>query len=112
MDAIHPWQPNESCDLVIRHLSQGECVALPTEATYEIVASALHPDAVARLERLAIEPYRPAIVLGDFANLRDWLPLLSGVGVRLFRKMGPGPIVLMADGGCARGNVSRLPEPS
>jgi L-threonylcarbamoyladenylate synthase len=112
MAVIHPWQPNESTDLVIRHLVEGSCVALPTEATYEIVASALQADAVARLAKFTSERHRPAIVLGDYANLSDWLPLLCGGGSRLFRKMGPGPVTLLADGGCLYGDISYLPEAS
>jgi L-threonylcarbamoyladenylate synthase len=112
MGAIHPWQPNESCNLVIRHLVEGRCVALPTESTYEIVASALHPEAVAGLGRFASALAQPAIVLGDFANLRDWLPLLSGAPARIYHKMGPGPITLLAEGGFAYGNISSLPEGS
>ena len=112
MGAILPWQPNESCDLVIRHLVEGRCVALPTESTYEIVASALHPEAVARLGRFASAAAQPALILGDFANLHDWLPLLQGAPARIYRKMGPGPITLLADAGFSYGNISQLPEGS
>ena len=110
MAVIHSWQPNESCDLLIRHLARGDCVALPTEATYEIVASALHPEAVARLRGFAPPEHVPAIVVHDFANLFDWLPLLRGAGARIFRKMGPGPITLTGDAGWSYGNVQHLAE--
>jgi L-threonylcarbamoyladenylate synthase len=109
MPAIHSWQPNESCDLVIRHLVEGKCVALPSEATYEIVASALQPDAVASLRSFA--PENPlTIIVGDYANLFDWLPLLRGEGPRIFRKMGAGPITLSADAGFANGLLAQLPD--
>jgi protein-tyrosine phosphatase len=107
MPATIPWQPNESCDQVIRHLARGDCVALPTESTYEIVASALHPTAVDRLSNLGAAP---AVVLGDYAALFDWLPLASGAGARLFRKLGPGPVALSADAGFRFGAWSHLPE--
>ena len=109
MPAIHSWQPNESSDLVIRHLVEGKCVVLPTESTYEIVASALQPAAVANLHKLAPESW-PTIVVRDYANLFDWLPLLRGEAPRIFRKMGAGPITLTADAGFAQGLFARLPE--
>ena len=112
MAVIHTWQPNESCDLVIRHLVDGKCVALPTESTYEIVASALHLEAVANMRRFEAAQQMPAIILGDYANLFDWLPLLAGAAPRLFRKMGPGPMTLSADGGFSYGLWLRLPEES
>ena len=112
MAVIHTWQPNESCDLVIRHLVEGKCVALPTESTYEIVASVLHLEAGASMHRFEAAEQIPAIILGDYANLFDWLPLLAGAAPRLFRKMGPGPLTLSADGGFSYGIWPRLPEES
>jgi protein-tyrosine phosphatase len=106
MSAIVPWQPNESCRLVIRHLVDGDCVALPTESTYELVASALQPDAAGRLRKLG----QPAFAISEYAELAEWLPLLGGAGARLFRKMGAGPITLQADAGFATGLWSRLPD--
>jgi L-threonylcarbamoyladenylate synthase len=108
MSAIHPWQPNETSNLVMRHLVAGDCVALPTESTYELVASALQPDAVGRLRKLG----QPAFVISEYAELADWLPLLRGAGARLFRKIGAGPIVLQAEAGFATGVWSRLPDAS
>ncbi|MSQ95878.1 MAG: hypothetical protein EXR98_15170 [Gemmataceae bacterium] len=107
MSAIISWQPNESSDQVLRHLANGDCVALPTESTYEVVASALHPAAVARLRCVDAAP---AIVLNDYAALVDWLPLLRGAAARLFRKLGPGPVVLSADAGFRSGLWARLPD--
>jgi protein-tyrosine phosphatase len=37
------------------------------------------------------------------------MPLLRGAGARLFRKLGPSPVILRADGGYAHGLWSRLP---
>jgi protein-tyrosine phosphatase len=106
MSAIQPWQRNESTALVVRHLQGGDCVALPSAATYELTASAFRPDAVERIGALG----RPALVVSDFAELADWLPLLAGAPVRLFRKLGAGPVVLEADAGHASGLWRRLPE--
>jgi L-threonylcarbamoyladenylate synthase len=107
MPTIHTWQPNESCDLAIRHLLNGECVALPTEATYEVVASALNSRAVGRLP---VAEHGPAIVIGNYANLFDWLPLLQGQASRVFRKMGAGPMSLCAESGLSTGVFPYLPE--
>jgi protein-tyrosine phosphatase len=112
MAIISAWKPNESYDLVIRHLVGGKCVALPTESTYELVASALHFDAIANAQKSAAAQQTPAIVLGTYANLYDWLPLLSGAASRIIRKQGPGPITLSATGGFSLGLWSRLPEQS
>ena len=90
---------------------EGECVALPTEASYELVASALHPGATERLRSLKAPEQTPAVVLFEHAQLLDWLPRLRGSGARLFRKLGPGPVGLRADAGCASGLLSRLPGP-
>ncbi len=74
-----------------------------------IAASALHPEAATTLGNLATVNQTPAIALLDYAELFDWLPLLRGAGARLFRKLGPGPVVLRADGGFRTGLWARLP---
>ena len=53
MPATVPWQPTETAAQVLRLLQAGECVALPTESTYEIVAPACCPEAVKRLDEAA-----------------------------------------------------------
>ena len=105
MALVLPWQPNETCSVVIRHLAQGKCVVLPTEATYELVGSALHPESVAIL---GTNP-DPAVVLFDYAELFDWMRLLGGAAVRMFRKLGPGPLQVRANGGYSNGVWARLP---
>lgn len=107
MALIHPFQPNESCDLVMHHLAAGQCIALPTESTYEIVGSALD---LRNARDFASPEQMPAVVMTRHANLHDWMPLLQGAGLRLFRKMGAGPITLHADGGYSYGLWSRLPD--
>lgn len=105
MSALVPWQPNESCNLVMRHLVAGDCVALPTESTYELVASALRPDAVERLGQFG----QPALAITEYAELADWFPQLRGAAARLMRKLGAGPVTLQADAGFAYGLWRRLP---
>ena len=108
MTAFIPLKAHESYDVVIRHLFEGRCVAIPSEATYEVVASALNPDALAGLAM----NQQPAVVLFDYAELFDWMPRLRGAGARLFRRLGPGPVVLRADGAFSSGLWTRLPAES
>ncbi len=104
MTAPISWQPNATADLVIRHLVEGRAVVLPSESTYEVAVSGLRPEALAAL------PANRAIVLGAGAELFDWMPHLRGAGARLMRKLGPGPVVLRANGGFASGLWPRLPK--
>lgn len=112
MPAITDWRTSEPGELLARAAelwNAGRIVALPTESTWEAVASALAPTAVEVLRSLAPdEP--PALVLGSCAEAFDWLPLLRGTGLRLLRRYAPGPFSLEADGGSAFGLLSRLPE--
>jgi protein-tyrosine phosphatase len=95
---------------ILQAWKNGACALLPTESTYELTASALDPGAVARLQSLISQDELPAIILKDEAQVRDWMPLLSGAGLRLYRKLGPGPLVVRANGGYAYGLCTRLPE--
>lgn len=110
MPVLYPWQPNAALAPVLQCLESGGCVGVPTESTYEITASALRPDAVARLHAFANEHHLPAIVLTEESQLRGWTPLLRGAGPRLYRKLGSGPLVVRADGGFTRGLWARLPD--
>src|SRR4051794_34437190 len=110
MPAIQTWQPAISLAPILQSLRNGECVVLPTESTYELVGSALQASAVARLQALAQEVSPPAIAMSADADWHDWMPLLRGAGARLIRKLGPGPLVLRANGGYAYGLWPRLPR--
>jgi protein-tyrosine phosphatase len=101
------WRPDETCDAAMRHLLAGRCVALPTEATYELVASALDPQALAAVARVAAN-HTPALVLFNYAELFNWLPLAPRAAVRLLHKLGPAPLVLRVDVGYVPGLSSRL----
>lgn len=107
MATICSWKPNELSTLVRRHLTEGQCVALPSESTYEIVASA---DAAAQLKGFCTNQTRPALVIGDGPEIFDWLPHLGGSSLRLLAWLGPGAITLMADAGYRYGLFPRLPE--
>jgi L-threonylcarbamoyladenylate synthase len=109
MPLTYPWQPDLNIDAILQAMQDGGCVVLPTESTYEIAASSLHPGAVTRLQSLRDHGLHAAIAITEDASLRDWLPWLRGAGWRLFRKLGPGPLVLRANGGYAFGLTAQLP---
>jgi protein arginine phosphatase len=93
---------------VAEHLRAGRLAALPTEAGYEAVASALSTDAVKNLAQLVGADERPAIVLGDAREVFDWLPHLRSTALRLARSFWPGPLTLCSDAGWKLGLAARL----
>jgi len=106
MTVTASWQPDETSREVIAHLAAGACVVLPTESTYELVASAFSEPAIQRIA----ETQQGSIALTHAAETADWLPLLTGAGARLVRKVGAGPYVLQADAGYRAGLFQHLPE--
>jgi protein-tyrosine phosphatase len=103
-------EPTAAVAAVVRALSEGRPVLLPTESTYELAVAALHPAAVSRLQALADPDDPPAVALASPAEAFDWLPWLTIPARRLVRKVGPGPWKLLAGGGAAFGLLPRLPE--
>lgn len=94
-------------------LAQGGVVALPTGTGYALAASALHPEPVQRLAQIKglSAPRAMPIALNAAAEVRDWVPNLSHVGLRLTSRGWPGPLTLLVTGGVERGLASRLPAP-
>jgi protein-tyrosine phosphatase len=90
----------------VRALSEGKLVALPTETTYSIAASALVPEAVARLGELPL-----TVALRDAAEAPDWVPEISRLGRRLASRCWPGPLELQFAQEQAGGLLRRLPAP-
>ena len=105
MADILPWPAAQTSDAVVRHLAAGRLVALPTEAGYVAACSALSPSAVARLPMDAA----PAVMVGSYPELYDWLPRLSRAAARVMRKTR-GEITLQAEAGFRAGLWSRLPD--
>jgi protein-tyrosine phosphatase len=87
-------------------LQAGRLVVFPTETFYGVAASALSPEAVARLGPDAA----PTLAVRDAAAALDWAPDLGALGRRLARRCWPGPVTLVFGNGVAHGLASRLPE--
>lgn len=95
----------------VEALRAGKVVAFPTETVYGVAASALLPDAVARLGQSKRRPEaKPlALAVGDPAVVLDWVPTLGPLGRRLVRRCLPGPVTLVFDVTEPDGLVGRLP---
>jgi protein-tyrosine phosphatase len=93
-------------------LAEGEVVAFPTDTVYALAASALIPEAVARLCRSKKrDQERPmTLAIRGAGEALDWVPAMSRLGRRLARRCWPGPVTLVFDG-AGGGLVSRLSEP-
>ncbi len=90
-------------------LAQGGLVALPTETTYIVAASALQPAAVEAL--WGLKGRRRPLPLGLVAAgaVPDWVPELSAVGRRLAQRAWPGPVTFVFEGGVHAGLARKLP---
>lgn len=115
MPEVLDWQNTTDQRELVRRaaeaLQAGRLVAFPTETVYAVAASALAPEAVARLHALKGGEDRPlALAVRGAGEAPDWLPGLSGLGRRLARRCWPGPVTLVSGDGAERGLAGRLPE--
>jgi tRNA threonylcarbamoyl adenosine modification protein (Sua5/YciO/YrdC/YwlC family) len=89
--------PQDVVHRAVQALAEGKLIAVPTETVYGLAASALHPEAVARLSsvknRSAGQPFTLAIKSADEAP--DYVPELSTLAERLARRCWPGPLTLV-----------------
>jgi protein-tyrosine phosphatase len=113
MAQVLNWQNAASqrdvIDAAVRALQQGQCVAFPTETTYQIAANLADAGAVARLAEL--EPGAAlTLALPTPEDALDWVPAMSLLGRRLARRCWPGPVTLVFQDGVERGLVGKLPE--
>lgn len=113
MPDILDWQrldPTAAVRHAVQILRTGGLVAFPTETGYELAASALQTEAVARVRTLSAFPTEPVpLAVRGLAAARDWSPALSQLGQRLARRFWPGPLTLASSAGVADGLCSRLP---
>src|ERR1700687_629604 len=93
-------------------LAEGALVALPTERGYSLAASALLPEAVARLRGSTVGPnaQAPTPALCSGADALHWAPDLGRMGRRLSRRFWPGPLTLVCNEGVENGLAYQLSE--
>ena len=109
MPEVLDWQRDDPMKVIVRAvdlLRQGQFVVVPSDTVYAVLASALDPAAVERLQHFAQAP--PMVSLTDAHEVPDWLPYLDGLGLRLARHCWPGPLALRS-GAALAGLVRRLP---
>jgi protein-tyrosine phosphatase len=108
MPEILDWRRPAGRRAVVRRaaaaLRAGGVVAFPTEAGYQLAAGGLAPDAVAALR--PDDP--PPLAVRGPADARDWAPGLGPLGLRLARRLWPGPLTLEC--GAGDGLAGRLPD--
>jgi protein-tyrosine-phosphatase/tRNA A37 threonylcarbamoyladenosine synthetase subunit TsaC/SUA5/YrdC len=121
MPEVLDWQrvaePHAVIHYAVQSLQEGRTVAFPTETGYAVTASGLAPEAVRRLPvngvgETGATPVLPELTLAlrGAAEARDWAPGMSRLGLRLTRRLWPGPVTLLVGGDVERGLASRLPE--
>ncbi len=122
MPEVLDWQrvaePHAVIHYAVQALRQGRTVAFPVETGgYTQTASGLAVEAVRRLP--AEEPSgngeTPALpelmlALRGAAEARDWAPGMSRLGLRLARRLWPGPVTLLINGNVEHGLANRLPD--
>lgn len=110
MPEVLDWQriadPQAIIQYAVQSLRQGRTVAFATANGYAMTASGLMAEAVGRLPVDA----ELTLALSGAGEMRDWAPGLSPLGLRLARRLWPGPVTLRVGGDIERGLASRLPD--
>jgi protein arginine phosphatase len=114
IDLSRADDPRDVVHRAVACLAQGGVVGLPTEASYSLAASALHPSAVKRLQSLlrpdrVIQDGLPTLFLKGPGEVDDWADVSTEQGRRLARRAWPGPVTLVFPTS-PRGLASRLPD--
>lgn len=106
--------PRDAVHQAVAALARGGVVALPTDCCYHLACSALRPEAVTRLRALSrdVGPTSAVVCPRDAEELPDWVPGAGAAGLRLARRLWPGPVTLVFREGLAGGLVERLPAPA
>lgn len=84
-------------DIAVSHLSRGGVVAIPTDTLYGLAASAVDPEAVARVFGIKGRPGGMAmpVLLADPQDLDLYATDLSEVARELANRFWPGPLSLV-----------------
>lgn len=114
IDLARTDDPRDAVHRAVAALAGGGLVGLPTGAGYALAASALRPEAVARLAATAGDgplDAGPWIGLRLPEELADWSPSAPAMARRVASRAWPGPTALLV-GGVGAGLAARLPEGS
>ncbi len=78
---------------LIEGLKQGDVAVIPTDTIYGLVASALNPEAVAKVYQLkGRAPDKPCIILiSEIKDLEQFGAVVNKVDVPLLTRLWPGP---------------------
>lgn len=111
LDLSGTGDPRDAVHRAVQALVEGKLVALPTETVYVVAASALVPEAVARLiaVRGGLAEGPPKLALRSTDEVYDYVPHLPPVGRRLVRRCWPGPMTLQLPDAHPESAVQRLP---
>ncbi|WP_169977267.1 arsenate reductase/protein-tyrosine-phosphatase family protein [Tautonia rosea] len=110
--------PRDVVHRAVASLARGGVIALPTETGYALAASALKPEAVARvaaaMQRLAEHDPEATgevwLCVRGPGELTDWATEAPVEARRVASRAWPGPVVLRLADGVSSGLADRLPE--
>lgn len=122
--------PSDAIYQAVEVLAAGKVLAIPTETVYGLAASALCPDAVAKLceiktastvETEGVEQgscdsrhpdsWRPmAIAVKSAEDALDYVPNMPPLGRRLARRCWPGPLTIVFPNDSQESVLTRLPR--
>jgi protein-tyrosine phosphatase len=113
MAELLDWQtvadPRGVLRRIVRALRAGQVVLFPTESDYALAASALRPEAVARLRPEDRDGPLPLVAVRGPGEARDWVPDMGPLAQRLVRRLWPGPVTLAFTESVEQGLLGRLP---
>lgn len=111
IDLSQADDPRDVVHRTVACLAQGGIAGLATETVYGLVASALLPDALGRLRDLKKldDSVSLTLLLRGAEEVSDWVPGLSTLGLRLARRVWPGPVMLTFPGSRTEGLSRYLP---
>jgi L-threonylcarbamoyladenylate synthase len=111
IDLAHADDRRDIVHRTVACLAQGGIVGLATETDYALAASALNPQAIARLRALQGpgENSPLTLLVKGPVEITDWVPNLSALGAKLARRVWPGPVTLQFPSSAMGGLTACLP---
>ncbi|MEZ6105472.1 MAG: Sua5/YciO/YrdC/YwlC family protein [Pirellulaceae bacterium] len=104
--------PRDIVFRTVQALAEGKLVVFPTETVYLAAASALIPEAVARLVEACgqVPPQYRGIAVKSGDDALDYVPNLSPLGRRLMRRCWPGPLLIRCRADHPESVLAQLPQ--